>query len=383
MITLSHYPLRVKDARAPMMHGRAGAKIPATLRDVAKEAEVSNTTASRVLTGKESPVLISEATRRRVLDAASRLGYRPNLLARGLRTQRSGTVGVLVADITDPFSAALIPEITDVFRARGYQFLLSHATHDPHSGRAHDRLLGSWVDGLLVLGDHGLGRDAEAELLAHHHHVVGVARAREQTIIPAVNVDDTLGVRLALGHLLALGHPHIGFVGNRLAWDMERRLGVFLAEMADRGLAVPPESIALVPHSAAGGYAAVERLLAARPRPTAIFCAADLLALGVLCALHEAGWQVPQSMSVVGFDDIPLAAYSTPPLTTVRQPADAIARTAATVLLDAIEGVQAPEVQGDGRERGATTPVDGPTDARTLLLAPELIVRRSTAVAAR
>jgi DNA-binding LacI/PurR family transcriptional regulator len=363
-----------------VMRGRAAGKIPVTLRDVAREADVSNTTASRVLTGKESPVLISEATRQRVLDAASRLGYRPNLLARGLRTQRSGTVGVLVADLTDPFSAALIPEITAVFKARGYQFLLSHATHDPHSGRAYDRLLGSWVDGLLVLGDHALGRDAEAELLAHHHHVVGVARAREDTIIPSVNVDDTVGVRLALDHLLALGHVHIGFVGNRLAWDMERRLGVFLAEMAARGLAVPPEAVALVPHSAAGGYAAVDRLLAARPQPTSIFCAADLLALGALCALHEAGRQVPQAMSVIGFDDIPLAAYSTPPLTTVRQPVGAIARTAATVLLDAIEGVPAAQARGDGREYEADTPADGPKDARNLLLAPELIVRRSTAV---
>jgi DNA-binding LacI/PurR family transcriptional regulator len=361
------------------MSGRAGGKAPVTLKDVAREAQVSNTTASRVLTGKDSPVLISEATRGRVLEAAARLGYRPNLLARGLRTQRSGTVGVLVADITDPFSAALIPEITSVFTARGYQFLLSHAALDPQAGLAYDRLLGSWVDGLLVLGDHALEREAEAEVLAQHRHVVGVARTRENTLIPAVNVDDALGVRLALEHLLALGHRQIGFVGNRLAWDMGRRLEVFLSAMAARGLAVPPEAIALVPHSAAGGYAAASRLLAAQAPVTALLCAADLLAVGALCALQEAGWPVPRAISVIGFDDIPLAAYTVPPLTTVRQPVGALARTAATFLLDAIEGVTATPPD-DGLVPGTVPPASLERGSRDLLLKPELIVRRSTAV---
>jgi DNA-binding LacI/PurR family transcriptional regulator len=360
-----------------VMSGRTTEKAPATLRDVAREARVSNTTASRVLAGKESPVLISEATRRRVLEAAVRLGYRPNLLARGLRTQRSGTVGVLVADITDPFSAALIPEITAVFTERGYHFLLSHAGLDPRAGLAYDRLLGSWVDGILVLGDHALGRDAETEVLAHHRHVVGVARTRENTLIPAVNVDDALGIRLALEHLLALGHRHIGFVGNRLAWDMDRRLEVFLSAMAERGLAAPPEAIAMVPHSAAGGYAAASRLLAAQVPLTALLCAADLLAVGALCALQEAGWQVPQTISVIGFDDIPLAAYTTPPLTTVRQPAGALARTAAMVLLDSIEGVTTATMPNSGHAREADAPSGDP---RKVLLMPELVVRRSTAM---
>ena len=373
--------IAAKEVSVLVMSKRLEGKIPVTLKDVAREAGVSNTTASRVLTGKESPVLISDATRRRVEAAAAQLGYRPNLMARGLRTQRSGTVGVLVADITDPFSAALIPEITSVFTARGYQFLLSHDAFDPHSGRAIDRLLGSWVDGLLVLGDDVLGREAEAEVLAHHRHMVGVARTRENTLIPSVNIDDALGIRLALEHLLALGHRHIGFVGNRLTWDMNRRLQVFLAEMAERGLAVPPEVIALVPHSAAGGYAAASRLLAAKAPLTAILCAADLLALGALCALQEAGRQVPHSISVVGFDDIPLAAYTTPPLTTVRQPVVALAGTAATLLLDAIEGVTT-QAEGNGLIRQAAAEVAPPlNDPGNVLLIPELIVRRSTAMA--
>jgi DNA-binding LacI/PurR family transcriptional regulator len=357
------------------MSGQARAKLPVTLKDVARIAGVSNTTASRVLTGKESPVLISEATRLRVLEAAARLGYRPNLLARGLRTQRSGTIGVLVADITDPFLAALIAEITSVFAARGYQFLLSHAGADPRS----DRLLGSWIDGLLVLGDEVLGRDAEAEVLAHHHHVVGVSRSRENTAIPSVSIDDAAGIRLGLEHLLALGHRRIGFVGNRHTWDMDLRLRIFLSEMAERGLAVAPEAIALVPHSAAGGYVAAGRLLTVRPPLTALLCSADLPALGVLCLLQEAGLQVPQSMSVVGFDDIPLAAYATPPLTTVRQPTAALARTAATFLLDAIEGEGSEAGSNNGSTATTTVPA-APETPPDLLLMPELIVRRSTAV---
>jgi LacI family transcriptional regulator len=359
------------------MHGRAGGKIPVTLKDVARETNVSNTTASRVLTGNASPVPISEATRQKVLEAAARLGYRPNLMARGLRTQRSGTIGVLVADITDQFSAALIPEITSVFTARGYQFLLSHAMNDVHADLTFERLLGSWVDGLLVLGDRVLGHEAEAEVLAHYHHVVGVARARDNTMVSSVNVDDTLGIRLALEHLLALGHRKIGFVGNRLSWDMDRRMEVFLSEMAERGLSVPPEAIALGPHTAAGGYAAATRLMAANVPLTALLCAADQLAVGVLCALQESGLRVPHHMSVVGFDDIPLAAYTSPPLTTVRQPVTDLARTAATLLLDSIEGLTDPATV-NGAKSDAKAPPASPNEVRKVLLMPSLVVRRST-----
>lgn len=374
MLTLSRYPC-VKDVGVLTIRGRAVGKTPITLKDVAREAGVSNTTASRVLTGKESPVLISEATRQRVHEAASRLGYRPNLLARGLRTQRSGTVGVLVADIIDPFSAALIPEITSVFSARGYHFLLSHAVTDPHADHAYERLLGPWVDGLLVLGDYILGRDAEAEVLAHHRHVIGVSRTPDNTRITSVNIENTVGVRMSLEHLLSLGHRQIGFVGNRLTWDMEKRLEIFLAEMAGRGLSVPPEAVAMVPHSAAGGYGAAVRFLAGQVPLTALVCAADLLAIGVLCGLQEAGTAVPQAISVIGFDDIPNAAYTTPPLTTIRQPIVTIARTAATMLLDSIEGVPSPELA----EAGLSSEADGAGALRHVVLMPELIVRRSTA----
>src|SRR5947209_13182749 len=255
-----------------------------TLKDVARAAGVSNITVSRVLTGKQSAVTISEATRRRVLDAAARLDYRPNLMARGLRTQRSLTVGVMVEDITDPFFAALIPEVDTVLKERGYHLLLSHAALDPHTARTYDRLLGSWVDGLLVLGDRVLAREDEEEVRVHHRHVVAIARARDGTAIPSANVDDAAGVRLALDHLWTLGHRRVGFVGNRLAWDMERRLQTFLAAMAERELPVPDDMVILAPHTAAHGYDAARGLLRGQEPPTAMLCTTDLLALGALCA---------------------------------------------------------------------------------------------------
>src|SRR5690348_528034 len=119
-----------------------------TLKDVGREAEVSTITVSRVLNGKTSAVPISAATRQRVLDAAARLGYQPNLMARGLRTNRSRTVGVMVEDIADPFFASLIPIIDATLKERGYHLLLSHAALDPDTGPTYDRLLGSRVDGL-------------------------------------------------------------------------------------------------------------------------------------------------------------------------------------------------------------------------------------------
>jgi LacI family transcriptional regulator len=152
--------------------------MPATLNDVAYAAGVSNVTASRVLTSKQSAVPISEATCRHVLDAAAHLSYRPNLLARGSRTQRSGAVAVMVEDIADPVFAALIAEVDTVLKERGYHLLLSHAALDSHSARTYDRVLGSSVDGLLVPGDRVLARDHEEELLAHHRHVLAIARAR-------------------------------------------------------------------------------------------------------------------------------------------------------------------------------------------------------------
>ena len=166
-----------------------------TLKDVGREARVSTITVSRVLNGKSSAVPISDATRRRVLEAATRLGYQPNLLARGLRTNRSRIVGVMVEDITDPFFGSLIPPIDATLRERGYHLLLSHAALDPDSGPTYDRLLGSRVDGLLILGDRALSRAKEAEVLAGHRHVVGVAYAREETAIPSFNVDDGAAIR--------------------------------------------------------------------------------------------------------------------------------------------------------------------------------------------
>ena len=345
-----------------------------TLKDVGREAGVSSITVSRVLNGATSAVPISEATRRRVLDAAARLGYQPNVMARGLRTNRSKIVGVMVEDITDPFLGSLIPEMDATLRARGYHLLLSHAALNPDSGPTYDRLLGSRVDGLIILGDRALSRTNEAEVLAGHRHVVAVAHARQDTAIPSLNVDDIDGVRLALDHLRGLGHKRIGFVGNRESWDMSRRLDTFLAMMAAEGLPVPDDAVALAPHTTSDGYAAARSLQSRGVAITALFCATDSLALGALCALNEAGLRVPDDMSVVGFDDIPIAAFATPPLTTVRQPAAELARRAVTHLLDLIDG--------DGFSAGPDDPYHA--DSRSSLAAgldllpPELVVRRTT-----
>jgi LacI family transcriptional regulator len=156
---------------------------------------------------------------------------------------------------------------------------------------------------------------------------------------------------------------------------------VFLSEMAARGLALPAEAIALSSHTAAGGYAAASRLIAVDDPPTALICAADLLAIGALCALQEAGWRVPHAISVVGFDDIPMATYTTPPLTTVRQPIAQLARGAAMLLLDSIEGVRNVDASsGNGMHQQADYSLPAASDQHTPLLPPELVVRRSTAV---
>src|SRR5579883_178616 len=342
-------------------------KMRVTLKDVGREARVSQNTVSRVLSGKSSSVPISESTRQRVLEAAARLGYQPNLLARGLRTNRSGAIGVMVEDITDPFLVSVIPYVDATLRERGYHLLLSHAALDPETGSTYDRLLGSRVDGLLVLGDRTLTRDDEAEMLQHHRHVVGIARAYEGTEIPSFNVDDRRGVELAMQHLRALGHEHIGFIGNREAWDMACRFDTFLASMATAGVSVPAGAVALVPHTASEGYAAARELLSNGVPLTALLCTTDLLAMGALCALDESGLKVPRDISVIGWDDIPLAAYATPPLTTVRQPTADLARRAVTHLLDLIDG-----------GRVASGEIGDRTGVVHCKLPPDLVVRRTT-----
>jgi DNA-binding LacI/PurR family transcriptional regulator len=334
-----------------------------TIRDVAGAVGVSVTTASRVLNGSPTVIPVSSSTAERIREAAARLGYRPNVFARALRGQRTHLLGCLFADMADPFLHPIAQAAQATARGRGYRLLIADATDRtqevPEEIEAFDRAL---VDGVLILGT-TIGRsfDWVEQVLARHRYVVAFGRGQGRPPV-SVGVDNSQGTRLLLEHLFGLGHRSIAYVGCQRNLDMRARCDSFRAFVAQHGLPCPPAYVRDEPmFDFDHGYRAMQAVLAARPRPTAVLAANDRLAIGALRAAAEAGVPVPQGVSVVGFDDLTLAAFSRPPLTTMRQPTEAMGRIAAQLLVDMVEGRTRPE------------------EAEDVVLQPELIIRSSTA----
>jgi DNA-binding LacI/PurR family transcriptional regulator len=333
------------------MTGRAEPQPRAVvMADVARLAGVSQQTVSRVL--NDSPH-VRPATRERVLDAIGKLGYRPNRLARALVTGRSRTLGVLSFDTTLYGPASTLFAIERAAHEAGYFVsIASLRAPDAHSlRRGIERLLEQGVEGVLVIAPQEAAARGLLELSADVPVVATEAAPRG--VVPLVAVDQHEGARLATEHLLSLGHETVFHVAGPDGWlEAADRVRGWQAALHAAGAAVPPPLEG--DWSARSGYAAGRGLADA----TAVFAANDQMALGVLRALYELGRRVPDDISVVGFDDIPEAAYFSPPLTTVRQRFDEIGARALRLLLARIEN-------GAGRTGEAVR--------------PELIIRASTA----
>lgn len=328
-----------------------------TMADVAREAGVSMMTVSRVVNDKGD---VSVATRERVLEAIDRLGYRPSSIARGLATRRTGTLGLVVPDVANPFFAEVARGVEQVAYAEGYNVFLCNTDEDPEREL---EVLGSLeekrVDG-IVLCSSRLASDDLYIVVESHPAVVLVNRRADGAgaNVAAVLVDDVTGGRLATEHLLEAGHRAIGFVAGPLgSHSGQGRLAGYAAALVEAGVErdagwVEPSSPVVE-----GGRIAARRLLSRHPELTALICYNDLVAVGTLGACRELGLHVPHDLAVVGFDDIPLAALVTPPLTTCRIPRVELGLKAGELLFGQIRG-----------EAGG---------AREIVLAPELIVRVS------
>ena len=330
-----------------------------TMGDIAREAGVSQSTVSRVVNATASPILISDQTRERVLAAARRLGYRPNPLARGLRGASTMLLGVIVRDIVDPFFSGAVEAVTTSAAAHGYNVVLGHA-----HGRADEAILlrsvleTRHVDAILVLGDMGDQPRIIDDLRGNHVPVVTLWQGSAAHGLPTVSVDNSLGISEALDHLLGLGHRRIAFVSGRPLGDIEERRAAFDARMHTEGLGLLPGYVQQVSNEPAGGEQALAALMELAIRPTAIVCATDWLAIGVLHGAAIRGIAVPGELSVVGFDDLPMSAFTVPALTTIRMPVREMATRAVQMAID-------------GTPRGGSPMVE--------VLRPELVVRRSTA----
>jgi LacI family repressor for deo operon, udp, cdd, tsx, nupC, and nupG len=311
----------------------------ATISDVARLAGVSTATVSRSLS---SPAVVTEETRARVAEAIARTGYIANSAARTLRRRRSDAVVVAVPDLGNTFFAELISGIESVARERGVAVLVADV---PRGGRAGVRLAqqldAGRADGALLL--HGAllpGADAPGrdwKLITVAEELPG--DAEEGQTVSHVGIDNHAAASKATAHLIGLGHRRIVHItGPRTTILTRQRMAGYEAMMRKAGLAT---SIRIVPgdFSIASGHRAARSLLLAGASPDAVFCANDEMAIGVINGLAAAGLSVPGDVSVMGFDDIAFAAWSNPPLTTIRQPRREIGRLAMTELLRQIEGV--------------------------------------------
>lgn len=328
-----------------------------TIRDVAKRAGVSRQTVSRVINDSER---VSPETRRRVEEVIEEMDYRPDALARSMAKGRSGMLACIAPNLTDYTFASLIEGAETMVREHGY-FLLSASASGEETFAA---LVGELVDsrrveGLIVINP--FADDRHRHLSEQFPTVFAGARPRELAT-SSVALDDVSAAKIATQHLLQLNHQRIVCITGPLAEDCSQdRCKGFQEAVQEAGIEIPPEMIIEGNWLAQSGFEALHSLASEGDLPTAIFVQNDQMAVGVLRAARDIGVQVPEQLSVIGVDDIPLAGFLSPPLTTVRQDFHEIGRQAASLLLREIS--------------------DPLTESRQLRLPAHLVVRRSTAEA--
>ncbi|MET9063916.1 LacI family DNA-binding transcriptional regulator [Streptosporangium sandarakinum] len=356
---MSGPPINVTVTRArgltePVAPDGYGPRPRPTIRNVAERAGVSKSLVSLVLRGSPH---VSEHRRQAVLQAARELGYRPNAVARSLVEGRTHLVGALVADLHNPFYAEFLDGLQESLHGDGLRLLIGNSQWDP---AFEDEAVGAFlelrVDGLVLLG---IAPTSETLIEATSYTPTVVVGERETDLggVDIVVDDDQLGVRLAIDHLVELGHRRIAHVeGSRFSSGWFRCEG-YLVAMRRRALA-PYIMVEQGDCTEEGGAAAARVLLTRTPRPTAIFAANDTVAMGVLAAAAELGLRVPEDLSVIGYDNTHLAGAAPISLTTVEQPRRNMGRSAAALLSDRI---------GDPGKA-----------SRLRQVTPRLVVRRTT-----
>lgn len=302
-----------------------------TLTMVAQQAGVSVMTASRALSGEG---YISDKTKEKVLVAAAALGYTPNLPARVMRGSRTGVIGVLVNDLNSSVVNLIVGEITNIVRRAGLDMLIYNAVEDLGTSRSGGvSILKGMCDGLLLV----LPRMKEghaAVLEKSQIPIVLVNYWRADTTLPVVRGDNYVGARAAVRHLLELGHTRIAFVtGSAYSGQSSERQRGYSDALAEAGIKPDPRLVGAGTFSQQSGLEAGRKLLAQAEPPTAIFCANDEMAYGVMDAARAQGLRLPEDLSIIGFDDIGASAHVHPALTTIRQPLGRISEAAVQELL--------------------------------------------------
>ncbi|WP_448664717.1 LacI family DNA-binding transcriptional regulator [Sphingomonas sp. CJ20] len=327
-----------------------------TIIEVAAAAGVSTATVSRVLS---QPERVAERTRRRVLEVVEALGYRPNVAARSLRTARAGKILLTVPDISNPFFASVIRGAEEAARDAGYAVVVGDTRHDTQVEEQYAEMLSRReVDGLVFLG-HRLPASL-TPLLARLGAAAPIVNGCEYSPdigVPSVHIDNATASSDAMEHLIALGHRDIGIITGPPISPISRDRLAGAIRAAERS------GLERRLHVRAGDYSARSAVEQARHlldgKVTALFCFSDEMAFGAISAIGDAGLSCPGDISVIGFDDLPIARYFHPALTTIAQPKGLIGRRAVELLADILRGAESP--------------------ARQVTLGHELVVRNSTA----
>jgi LacI family transcriptional regulator len=331
----------------------------ANISDVAEKAGVSKTTVSHVINQTR---FVEDDTRQRVLAAIEELGFRPNSLARSLTTQRTGIIGMVISDSSNHFFGEMIQGVEEILLPEKYAVMVCN-TNETLEREAHylDLLLSQRVDGIIAAATSQRWVEL-TRAVVQHTPVVFVDRSFDNMEGPYVGVENQQGGYLGVRHLIDCGHRDIGILAgyDRLSTMRERYAG-FRQALEEGGLPVRPEWVVGSPLTIEDGRAALQQILSLPERPSAVFINNNLLSLGALLELRELGVRCPEDLALAGFDDHPWAAVADPPLTVVRQPAHALGRTAANILLSLIN--------------------HQPVTTTRVLLACELVVRQSSRVA--
>jgi len=335
-----------------------------TLKDLATALGLSITTVSRALAGYDD---VADATRQRVLQAAQEMGYVPDATARRLQKGHTDTIGFVIPTFgprfSDPYFSELLAGIGNEAVQRNFDLLVSTRPPDtPEEEAAYRRMVeGRLVDGLLVVRTRMKDRRL-AYLAQAGFPFVSFGRSDLEVDFAYVDEDGFRGLELVGDHLIGLGHRRVAFIAapENLMFSRYRRAGLEAA-LQHHGLDLPPEYLVAGDLTQRGGFAAMKQLLDLPSPPTAVVACNDLMALGAISAAQSRGLVIGQDVAITGFDDIPLAEHSHPPLTTVRQPIYDIGRQICHMLVSVIQGEELAE--------------------RHVLLQPDLVVRESTGLA--
>ncbi|WP_053365181.1 LacI family DNA-binding transcriptional regulator [Bacillus sp. FJAT-27245] len=318
-----------------------------TIKDIAKTAGVSVTTVSRALNGYSD---VSEKTRKRIMDIAKELNYSPNTLARGLVMNVSKTIGLLVSGLNresekDQIILSILSGVNESVSEKEYDLILFNTNTSKQREKTYSQLCRERrVDGVIIQGikkdDPYLKEVVESDIpcvlidIPVHTENVGY-----------VTTDNVSGARKAVEHLINLGHQNIAMVnGHEQAFVSQKRIEGYMEALKEHGLPVNPEWVCNGQFKEETAFKEARNLLLQHPNITAIFCASDIMALGVLKAAKSLGLKVPEDVSVIGYDDIILASYSNPPLTTVSQNFFELGYQAAHLLLNMLEGKSEPQI---------------------------------------